>query len=151
MAAMGDLTGHEANINEIAFCQAAAPDQLHSASSDCSVRGWDVRSGMQTEQCVLRPPGPSAIVPGWPSLPLTLPCAPRIDQLTRPSAPPLCCCRLKTPGRMELWSVSVYDNVVAAGGMSEVLFWDRRTHKVIGSFQDAHAEEVTQVTRSRSP
>ncbi len=55
MSAMGDLIGHEANINEIAFCQPNSfPDQLHSASSDCSIRGWDVRSGSQTEQCVHR-------------------------------------------------------------------------------------------------
>lgn len=37
------------------------------------------------------------------------------------------------------------DHVVAAGGNSEVLFWDRRTRKLLGTFQDAHAEEVTQV------
>lgn len=39
----------------------------------------------------------------------------------------------------------MHEHVIAAGADSEVLFWDRRTGKPMGSFQDAHAEEVTQV------
>jgi len=96
---VGDLTGHTANINGIAFCQGA--HILHSCSTDASVCGWDTRSGQQIE-------------------------------------------RVQAPGRA-LWSLSVHDNVIAAGANSEVLFWDRRTQKVLQTFQDAHAEEVTQV------
>jgi hypothetical protein len=47
--------------------------------------------------------------------------------------------------RKELFSFSIREHVLAVGADSEVMFWDRRTGKQLGTFQDAHAEEVTQV------
>eukprot|EP00775_Hariotina_reticulata_P001783 gene1783-2117_t len=47
--------------------------------------------------------------------------------------------------QQELYSFSVLDNLVAAGGQGDVLFWDRRTQKPLAAFDDMHMDDVTQV------
>jgi hypothetical protein len=47
--------------------------------------------------------------------------------------------------RQELFCLDVLDNVVAAGGQGDVLFWDRRTRKPLAAFDDMHMDDVTQV------
>lgn len=47
--------------------------------------------------------------------------------------------------QQELHSFSVLDNLVAAGGQGDVLFWDRRTQKPLAAFDDMHMDDVTQV------
>uniref|UniRef100_A0A061QP84 Transducin family protein n=1 Tax=Tetraselmis sp. GSL018 TaxID=582737 RepID=A0A061QP84_9CHLO len=101
LSPVGDLIGHQGNIQDIAFALPEAASTLHSCALDGTVRGWEIRTKQEVE-------------------------------------------RLQASGR-QLFSVSAFDNIVAAGSNSEVLFWDRRTGKLLQSFQDAHAEEVTQV------
>lgn len=45
----------------------------------------------------------------------------------------------------ELFSFSVSDNLIAAGGQGNVLFWDRRTQQLLAAFDDMHMDDVTQV------
>ena len=48
---MGDLLGHEGSIRALHFpLPADQPHLLHSCSADGTLRGWDVRSGLQVER-----------------------------------------------------------------------------------------------------
>lgn len=47
--------------------------------------------------------------------------------------------------QQEVSSFSVLNHLVAVGGHGNVLFFDRRTRKRLGCFEDTHLEDVTQV------
>ncbi|KAI3427924.1 hypothetical protein D9Q98_006316 [Chlorella vulgaris] len=47
--------------------------------------------------------------------------------------------------RLELLSCSTNGTLVAAGGGDKILFWDRRTQRPLASWDDTHAQDVTQV------
>jgi hypothetical protein len=57
---------------------------------------------------------------------------------------PACCCSYRSNNE-ELFSFSVSDNLIAAGGQGNVLFWDRRTQQQLATFDDMHMDDVTQV------
>jgi hypothetical protein len=57
---------------------------------------------------------------------------------------PAHCCSYRS-NNDELFSFSVSDNLVAAGGQGNVLFWDRRTQQQLATFDDMHMDDVTQV------
>lgn len=48
------------------------------------------------------------------------------------------------PGQ-EILCFSMSDQILAAGGQGDVLFWDVRSSKQLGSFTDTHMDDVTQV------
>lgn len=48
-------------------------------------------------------------------------------------------------GKQELSSFAVADNLIAAGGQGSVLFFDRRTGKQAGCFDDTHPDDVSQL------
>lgn len=48
----GELRGHTSTISDLSFSTPGQPEVLHSCSTDGTVRGWDTRSGQQTEGCV---------------------------------------------------------------------------------------------------
>jgi hypothetical protein len=56
-----------------------------------------------------------------------------------------CCCCSYQAANEELFSFSVTDNLIAAGGQGNVHFWDRRTQQQLTSFDDMHMDDVTQV------
>jgi len=58
--------------------------------------------------------------------------------------PPL---RFKAPEDQELLCFGLLEHVVAAGGMGELHFWDRRTRRQAAKLDDTHMDEVTQVKR----
>jgi hypothetical protein len=76
-----------------------------------------------------------------------------------PARPPALSRSLSAPARLpasyevrqELLCFDVLDNVVAAGGQGDVLFWDRRTRKPLTAFDDMHMDDVTQVRGSAQP
>ncbi|KAK9819875.1 hypothetical protein WJX72_003515 [[Myrmecia] bisecta] len=50
-----------------------------------------------------------------------------------------------TAARQELFTCSQSSHLVAAGSEGKIIFWDRRTHKQCGCFDETHAQDVTQV------
>jgi hypothetical protein len=48
-------------------------------------------------------------------------------------------------GGQELFSFALSENMVAAGGQGDVLFWDRRMQQQLEKFDDMHMDDVTQV------
>jgi hypothetical protein len=52
-------------------------------------------------------------------------------------------CRFCAPDQ-ELLCFGLLEHVVSAGGMGELLFWDRRTRAQAAKLDDTHMEEVTQ-------
>jgi hypothetical protein len=54
----------------------------------------------------------------------------------------------QAPGH-ELLCFSMHEHLLAAGGQGDVLFWDTRSCKQMGSFSDTHMDDVTQVRARR--
>jgi hypothetical protein len=54
-------------------------------------------------------------------------------------------CSYQAPKGEQLFCFSMSDDLIAAGGQSKVLFWDRRKHSQLEAFGDVHSDDVTQV------
>ena len=46
--------------------------------------------------------------------------------------------------QINTFSFSMLGHVVAGGGPGQLVFWDRRTHKVLATWSDTHMDDVTQ-------
>lgn len=53
--------------------------------------------------------------------------------------------RFTTEDKAALHCMALCGHLVAAGAAGKVLFFDRRSSQLCGSFDDMHAEDVTQV------
>mmetsp|Transcript_9252 Transcript_9252/g.17334 ORF Transcript_9252/g.17334 Transcript_9252/m.17334 type:complete len:415 (-) Transcript_9252:397-1641(-) len=49
LSLISNLTGHDNTITELSWTSPAEPNNIHTSSTDGTIRGWDIRTGKQTE------------------------------------------------------------------------------------------------------